>query len=180
MWRTIHQSTVAWYLSWYSIEVSTATSVGVWHCRLQTTESRLYFRFPVIFYQSVFIRKPSTFSCKKRMGSLRWRKLEVAMDFYVCRCEIPTDCRATDTEVIAYFPGLSWHRLELRIELWRRPIPGKFFYFLESCCCLQLEEFHNGHTSGKDISLMINPSDTDCQWYLCVQGSHITVAAVQK
>ena len=38
---------------------------------------------PVIFDESVFIRKLSTFSCKRRMGSSRQRKLEVALDFYV-------------------------------------------------------------------------------------------------
>ena len=37
---------------------------------------------------------------------------------YARRCETLTDCRATDTDVIDYFPALSRHCLEFRVELW--------------------------------------------------------------
>ena len=37
---------------------------------------------------------------------------------YAGRCETLTDCRATDTDVIDYFPALSRHCLEFRVELW--------------------------------------------------------------
>lgn len=47
---------------------------------------------------------------------------------FVWLCETLTDCKASDTDVINYLPALSWHHLELHVELWRQPIPGKFSY----------------------------------------------------
>ena len=37
---------------------------------------------------------------------------------YTGRCETLTDCRATYSDVIDYFPALSRHRLGLHVELW--------------------------------------------------------------
>ena len=87
------------------------------------------------FYLSAFQRKPCTFLCKKRMGSSRRRNPELAMDFYISPLwNSSKRLRATGVEVTDYFPAPSWHRLEHRVELLCRPIPGKFLHFLEGCC----------------------------------------------
>ena len=114
---------LTYYLQTAAVSFACSNLAGVWH--FQTADSSFVssdFSFITFPYQSLV-----HFCVKKEWevrGSENWKWRWI----FVSPCETLTDCKASDTDVINYLPALSWHHLELHVELWHQPIPGKLSY----------------------------------------------------